>query len=113
MPHSAPLRRVLFICRVNRHRSATAERVFCKRRDLDVRSAGTSEDALVRVNKRMLEWADVVFTMDEQQGAALERMFPSHPVLDRLICLDIPDDFTFLDPALIKLLEERVRVHLG
>ena len=113
MPHSAPVRRVLFICRVNRHRSATAERVFCKRRDLDVRSAGTSEDALVRINKRMLEWADVVFTMDEQQGAALERMFPSHPVLDRLICLDIPDDFTFLDPALIKLLEERVKVHLG
>jgi predicted protein tyrosine phosphatase len=109
MPHAAPARRVLFICRVNRHRSATAERVFCKRRDLDVRSAGTSEDALVRVNKRMLEWADVVFTMDDQQRDALERMFPSHPALDRLICLDIPDDFTFLDPALVKLLEERVR----
>jgi predicted protein tyrosine phosphatase len=113
MPHAAPARRVLFICRVNRHRSATAERVFCKRHDLDVRSAGTSEDALVRVNKRMLEWADVIFTMDEQQRADLERMFPSHPVLDRLICLDIQDDFTFLEPALIKLLEERVKVHLG
>jgi predicted protein tyrosine phosphatase len=113
MPHAVPARRILFICRVNRHRSATAERVFCKRGDLEVRSAGTSEDALVRVNKRMLEWADVVFTMDDQQRAALERMFPSHPVLDRLICLDIPDDFTFLDPALIKLLEERVKRHLG
>jgi predicted protein tyrosine phosphatase len=113
MPHAVPARRVLFICRVNRHRSATAERVFCKRSDLEVRSAGTSEDALVRVNKRMLEWADLVFTMDDQQRAALERMFPSHPVLDRLICLDIPDDFTFLDPALIKLLEERVKRHLG
>ena len=113
MPHAAPARRVLFICRVNRHRSATAERLFGKRPDLEVRSAGTSEDALVRVNKRMLEWADVVFTMDDQQRAALEQMFPSDPVLDRLICLDIPDDFTFLDPALIKLLEERVRPHLG
>ena len=113
MPHAAPARRVLFICRVNRHRSATAERLFGKRPDLEVRSAGTSEDALVRVNKRMLEWADVVFTMDDQQRAALELMFPSHPVLDRLICLDIPDDFTFLDPILITLLEERVKAHLG
>ena len=113
MPHAAPARRVLFICRVNRHRSATAERVFCKRHDLDVRSAGTSEDALVRVNKRMLEWADVVFTMDDQQRDALEQMFPGHPVLDRLICLGIPDDFTFLDPALVQLLEDRVRTHLG
>ena len=113
MPHAAPARRVLFICRVNRHRSATAERIFCKRADLDVRSAGTSEDALVRVSQRMLEWADLIFTMDELQGQALERMFPSHPALDRLICLDIPDDFTFLDPVLVGLLEERVNEHLS
>ena len=80
MPHSAPVRRVLFICRVNRHRSATAERVFCKRGDLDVRSAGTSQDALVRVNKRMLEWADVIFTMDESSApssSGCSRRIPS------------------------------------
>lgn len=112
MPHSGPPRRVLFICRLNRHRSATAERIFCKRRDLDVRSAGTEEDAMVRVNRSMLEWADVIFTMDGQQRESLERMFPSHPALERLTCLDIQDDFTFLDPNLVKLLEERVKGHL-
>jgi predicted protein tyrosine phosphatase len=113
MPNAARARRVLFICRVNRHRSATAERIFCKRADLDVRSAGTSEDALVRVTPRMLEWADLIFTMDELQRQALERMFPSHPALDRLICLGIPDDFTFLDPELVKLLEQKVNEHLS
>ena len=77
-----------------------------------MRSAGTSEDALVRVSQRMLEWADVIFTMDGLQRQALERTFPAHPALDRLICLDIPDDFTFLDPVLVKLLEERVNEHL-
>ncbi len=112
MTHAAPARRVLFICRVNRHRSATAERIFCKRSDLDVRSAGTSEDALVRVNARMLEWAEVIFTMDDQQREALERMFPSHPALDRLNCLNIPDDYTFLDPTLVQMLEEKVGQHL-
>ena len=35
-------RRLLFICRLNRSRSATAERLFAKRTDLDVRSAGTA-----------------------------------------------------------------------
>ena len=104
--------RVLFLCRQNRKRSATAERVFGKDPALDVRSAGTSEDALVRVNRRMLQWADVIFTMDGLQREALERMFPSHQSLDRLICLNIPDDFTFLDPTLVKLLEERVSEHL-
>jgi predicted protein tyrosine phosphatase len=104
---------VLFICRLNRHRSATAERIFSKRPDLEVRSAGTEDDAMVRVNGRMLEWADVIFTMDEKQRVSLARMFPSHPALDRLICLDIPDEFTFLDPALVTLLEQKVTAHLS
>ena len=112
MPHTTPAKRVLFICRLNRHRSATAERIFCKRKDLEVRSAGTQEDALVRVNARMLEWAEVIFVMDPMQLESLRRMFPSHPVLDRIICLDIPDVFVFLQPKLVELLEERVQKHL-
>ena len=112
MPHSRPARRVLFICRLNRHRSATAERIFCKRPDLEVRSAGTEADAMVRVNARMLEWADVIFTMDDAQHASLARSFPSHPAIDRLICLEIPDEFTFMDPTLVKLLEDKVTPHV-
>ena len=65
---------------------------------------------MVRVNARMLEWADVIFTMDEEQHASLARRFPSHPAIDRLICLEIPDEFTFMDPTLVKLLEEKVHV---
>src|SRR3982751_2132181 len=100
MPHTAPAKRVLFVCRLNRHRSATAERIFCKRKDLDVRSAGTEEDALVRVNGRMLDWAELIFVMDPMQLESLRRMFPSHPAVERIICLEIPDVFVFLQPTL-------------
>ncbi len=102
------VRKILFVCRQNRVRSATAERLFCKRPDLDVRSAGTSGDAMVRVTARMLDWADVVVIMDDSQRAALTAMFPLHPAIARLICLEIPDDFTFLQPELVTLLEDRV-----
>jgi predicted protein tyrosine phosphatase len=112
MVHPGPPRHVLFVCKYNRSRSATAERLFCKRPDLDVRSAGTSEDALVRVNDRMLDWADVIFTMEHAQQRALQRLFPSHPGLRKLVCLDIPDDFAFLQPELVQLLKERVGPHL-
>ena len=105
--------RLLFVCRLNRHRSATAERLFCKRHDLDVRSAGTSEDAMVRVNDRMLEWADVIFAMDEDERNNLKRMFPNHPAIARIVCLDIPDVFSFNDPELVRLLAERVQTHLS
>src|SRR4051812_13675730 len=105
---SGEVRKVLFVCRLNRVRSATAERLFCKRPDLDVRSAGTSSDAMVRVNARMLDWADVVFTMDDGQRVALEEMFPRHPALAALVCLNIPDEFTFLQPELVVLLQQRI-----
>jgi predicted protein tyrosine phosphatase len=103
---------VLFLCRYNRMRSPTAERIFSKRPDLDVRSAGTAPDALTRVNTRMLDWADLVFIMDDQQRRSLRRRFAGHPALDRLICLEIPDEYTFLQPELIALLLSRAAPHL-
>ena len=104
--------RVLFVCRQNRKRSATAERVFGKEPSLDVRSAGTDADALVRVNARMLEWSDVVFTMDAEQGRDLSRLFPGHPALDKIVCLDIEDCYDFLEPELVALLRERTAPYL-
>jgi predicted protein tyrosine phosphatase len=78
---ATPPIRALFICHFNRKRSATAERVFGKDPSLDVLSAGTSDEALVQVNQRMLEWADLVFVMDDEQCRALAGMFPDHPAL--------------------------------
>ena len=104
--------RTLFICQQNRKRSATAERVFAKDPTLDVRSAGTASDALVQVNQRMLDWADVIFVMDDEQRRDLGRMFPGDEAVGRAICLDIPDQYPFLDPELVTLLRERTRPHL-
>jgi predicted protein tyrosine phosphatase len=108
----APPKRVLFLCRYNRMRSPTAERIFGKRSDLDVRSAGTAVDALTRVNARMLEWADLIFIMDDRQRRSLGRRFAGHPTLEHLICLEIPDEFTFMQPELVDLLTVRATPHL-
>ena len=111
-PAKDPLR-ALFICHFNRKRSATAERVFGKDPTLEVLSAGTSDDALVQVNERMLEWADIVFVMDGDQIRDLQRMFPEHPAVPRIVCLEIDDVYHFLDPQLIALLQERTMPHLA
>lgn len=104
--------RVLFVCQYNRSRSATAERVFCKDPGLDVRSAGTSDDALVKVNARMLEWADIIFIMDAGQQRWLDERFAGAPSLTRIVNLDIADDYTFLDPTLVMLLQQRAHPHI-
>ena len=104
--------RVLFVCHYNRSRSATAERVFSKDPRLDVRSAGTSADALVKVNGLMLEWADIIFIMDAGQQQWLDQRFAGHAALTRIVNLDIADDYTFLDPRLVTLLQERANPHI-
>ena len=104
--------RVLFVCRYNRRRSATAERVFSKDPRLDVRSAGTSDDALVQVNAHMLAWADLLFVIDDGQERALLARFANDPALERLVNLEIPDDFPFLDPELVRLLQNRANPHI-
>lgn len=110
-PSQEPVR-ALFICHFNKKRSATAERVFGKDPTLDVLSAGTSDEALVQVNERMLEWADIVFVMDPDQIRDLQRMFPGHAAMDRVVCLQIRDVYDFLDPQLVTLLQERTLPHL-
>ena len=110
-PSKHPVR-ALFICQFNRRRSATAERIFAKDPTLEVRSAGTSAEAAVCVNGRMLDWADIVFAMEVDQVRALERLFPEHPALTRLVCLEIRDIYHFLDPQLVTLLQQRTRPHL-
>jgi len=110
VPSTDPLR-ALFICHFNRKRSATAERLFAKDPTLEVLSAGTSDDAMVQVNARMLEWADIVFVMDGDQVRDLQRMFPGHAAVDRVVCLEIRDVYDFLNPELVTLLQERTRPH--
>jgi len=110
-PEPRPVR-VLFVCQYNRSRSATAERVFSKDSRLDVRSAGTSDDALVKVNARMLAWADIIFIMDGGQQLWLEDRYAGDPSLARLVKLDIADEYTFLDPILVALLQERANPHI-
>jgi predicted protein tyrosine phosphatase len=45
-------------------------------------------------------------------ASALSRRFRAHLRDTRVICLDIPDTFDFMEPALIALLRDRVTPYL-
>lgn len=100
--------RVLFICSRNRRRSPTAEAVFSGRDDLDVASAGLAPDAEEVVNAETLEWADLIFVMEKAHRARLQRRFAPHIRHARIVCLDIPDRYEFMDEALVQRLESVV-----
>ena len=66
----------------------------------------------MQVNQRMLEWADIVFVMDDDPVPGAGQIFPGHPVVERAVCLNIMDVYHFLDPELVSLLQERTNPHL-
>lgn len=106
------MRRVLFICSRNRLRSPTAEALFGRRPNLEVASAGLAPDADEPVTPELLDWAEIVFVMEKRHRTTLSRRFGRHIRHARILCLDIPDDFTFMDPRLVALLDARASPHL-
>jgi predicted protein tyrosine phosphatase len=104
----SPMKHVLFICSQNRLRSPTAEQVFSSHPGIEVASAGMSHDAETPVSAELVSWADVIFVMEETHRNELSSKFNSYLQNKRLVCLDIPDDYEFMDPTLIKLLKAKV-----
>ena len=105
--------KVLFICSKNQWRSPTAEQVYRRHPDVLARSAGTSPNARHTVSVDDIEWADVIMVMEEKHKSRLTAEFTR--LLDHkpIHVLDIPDDYRFMDPELVDMLEQSVSSILG
>ena len=104
-------RKILFVCSRNRRRSLTAEHIFSAVAGWQVRSAGTADGARIKVTDGMLGWADVVVVMEKRHKEMLSERFP-HALDDKsCVCLFIPDDFEFMEEALISTLREKMSDH--
>ena len=101
------MKSALFICSANKLRSPTAETVFSSWPNIEVESAGLNHDADVPLSPEQLEWADVIFVMERAHSSRLSKRFRQYLKGKRVICLDIPDNFKFMDPVLVKLLEAK------
>jgi len=102
------VKRFLFVCSQNRLRSPTAEQVFSARADIEVASAGTNNDAENPLTDELIEWADFIVVMEKSHRNKVQKRFGRSLGKKRIICLDIPDDYEFMDPGLVRLLEARI-----
>lgn len=98
---------LLFVCSRNQWRSPTAERHFSRTPGLHVRSAGTASSARRRIRASDLSWADLTLVMEHKHASQIRKRFGHDPGCS-LHVLEIPDEFGFMDPELIELLEARV-----
>ena len=102
------MKHVLFICSKNRWRSPTAEQVFSSWAGIEVLSAGLTHNAVNPVTPELLEWADLIFVMEQSHRNKLSKQFRSHLKSKQIVCLDIPDNYQHMDPNLIELIKARV-----
>jgi predicted protein tyrosine phosphatase len=107
------MKRLLFICSRNRLRSPTAEAVFAEYEGLEVESAGIDHDAEAPLGREAIEWADMIFVMEKSHRSKLSQKFQPWLKNKRVICLDIPDKFEYMEPALVELLQKKVLPLLG
>jgi predicted protein tyrosine phosphatase len=99
---------VLFVCSQNRLRSPTAEQVFASWPGIEVSSAGLDDGCGNPVTPEDLEWADLVLVMEQAHRNKLSRRFKPHLKNARVIVLGIPDDYEFMDPTLVQILQAKV-----
>lgn len=105
-------RKLLFVCSRNRWRSPTAEEIFHEVDGIQARSAGTETGARIKVTAGHIGWADIVFVMEKKHLRRLQEKFADELAGKRVICLNIPDDFQFMQPELVTLLQSAVTPYL-
>ena len=99
--------KLLFICNANLHRSVTAEEIFKDR--FDTKSAGLDPIAKQQLTKIELEWADTVFVMEDWMRTKISEDFPKEYMMKKIINLDIPDVYSYMQPKLVEMLKKTMK----
>jgi|SRR6187455_1475045 len=103
---------ILFVCSRNKWRSRTAETIFKNNQKHNVKSAGTENDARIKVTEKLISWSDLIFVMEKRHRERLKEKFGSLADTKEIIILDIQDKYKYMDPELIEILETSVSPYL-
>ncbi len=102
---------LLFICSRNQWRSPTAEKVYSQK-GFSVRSAGTSPNAKRTVSVNDIRWSSHIFVMEKKHKQWLMAKFTKLLKYKKIIVLDIPDEYQFMDEELVSILNDSIEHHL-
>ncbi|RWY52453.1 low molecular weight protein tyrosine phosphatase family protein [Mucilaginibacter gilvus] len=102
---------LLFICSKNQWRSPTAELLFKNHALHQARSAGTGDKARVKLNQKMLDWADVIFVMEYRHRDIVKQNFCLNG--SAIVVLDVEDLYQFNDPELVEILQNSLAAYLS
>lgn len=88
----------LFVCNQGKYRSRTAASLF----------GGKYAGVFVNLKKEDLEWADVVYVFEERQRSEIGKQFPAQYLKKRILNLEIPDIYGYMDRKLVDVLRRKL-----
>jgi len=100
------LKRVLFVCTANIDRSPTAEDLLKNVEGFEVQSAGVWFNARRRISKELIDWADIIFVMEDFHKEVIMTLKPDAD--KKIVVLNIPDIYLRNDPELINILKVKL-----
>lgn len=102
---------LLFICSRNQWRSPTAEKIYSQK-GFSARSAGTSPNARRTITANDIRWATHIFAMEKKHKQRVLAKFNRLIEYKKIVVLDIPDEYQFMDEELVSILNDSVEHHL-
>ena len=100
--------KILFLCSQNKKRSLTAERIFNGVNGHIVCSSGTERNSRMKVTPGIIGWADIIYCMEKKHVRRIREKYNDLLTGKEVICLNILDDYAFMDEELISLLQSIV-----
>lgn len=103
---------LLFICSQNKRRSLTAEKIFDGVNGHSAYSAGTEANSRIKVTAGLLSRADIIFCMEKKHVRRIKDKYGDIICDKKVICLNIQDEYEYMDSDLIDILESCVSEYL-
>ncbi len=99
---------VLFVCSRNKWRSKTAEDLYKNNATFACKSAGTAAAARIKINAKLIAWADIIFVMEHLHKQRLQEKFSLEIKGKKVIVLNIEDKYKYMDAELVDLIKGSV-----
>jgi predicted protein tyrosine phosphatase len=106
------LKNILFVCSRNKWRSLTAETIYKNSSEYNVKSAGTEDSARIKINSKLIIWAEIIFVMEKKHKEKILEKFSNEISNKKIIILDIPDIYKYMDKELIEELKTSISEYI-
>jgi len=105
------VKKILFVCSGNIHRSPTAEAMFNGVKGIEAKSAGILPYSSTVISKELVDWADKIFVMEEHHKQHIIERWPY--VEKKIVVLNIEDVYGRNSLELKKVLKEKEPIIFG